>query len=213
MCASKDRNDRVATASHDVGDAAGVAGGSEKRGVNAEKGTQRRWYVAVVTHNSEKRVAERLATLGYESFVASQQVRRVWKNGRKSTIDKVVIPSKVFVRCTEAERREIVRFPFINRFLTDRALSGDTSTSRLAIIPPVQIDRLRFMLGQSDVPVEITAIPYRLGDRVTVVRGSLKGLEGEIIRINDGHTELAVRVDVLGCARITIDSADVTPIN
>ncbi len=206
---------KAAGSKEDSAEKGAKAAGSKEDG--AEKGVSaaslpRRWYVAVVSHNSEKKVAERLAGLGQESWVASQKVRRIWRNGRKATVDRVVIPSKVFVKCTEPERREIVKLPFISRFLSDRALSGSSITaSRLAVIPQEQIDRLRFMLGQSDVPVEITAAPYRPGDRITVVRGSLKGLRGEVVRTADGKTELAVRLDMLGCARLIIDSSDVVP--
>lgn len=210
MCASTAGNDSVATVPMGVGDAVGVSeihNSAQSDHVSAP--LIRRWYVAIVNHNTEKKVAERLSASGREVWVASQQVRRIWKNGRKAMVDRIVIPSKVFVKCTESERRELVKLPYINRFLSDRALSGVSGTARLAIIPQDQIDRLRFMLGQSDIPVEISAVPYRPGDRITVIRGSLKGLQGEIVRVSEGKTELAVQIDMLGCARVTIDSSDV----
>lgn len=210
MCASTAGNDSVATVPVGVGDAVGVSGiHNSAQSDHVSAPLIRRWYVAIVNHNTEKKVAERLSTAGREVWVASQQVRRIWKNGRKAMVDRIVIPSKVFVKCTESERRELVKLPYINRFLSDRALSGVSGTARLAIIPQDQIDRLRFMLGQSDIPVEISAAPYKPGDRITVIRGSLKGLQGEIVRVSEGKTELAVQIDMLGCARVTIDSVDV----
>lgn len=210
MCAVTAGKDSVATVPIGVGDAVGVSGTRLSAASDHVSGPlPRRWYVAIVNHNTEKKVAERLSGAGHEAWVASQQVRRIWKNGRKAMVDRIVIPSKVFVKCTESERREVVKLSYIKRFLSDRALSGVSGTAKLATIPQDQIDRLRFMLGQSDIPVDISSECYKPGDRIKVVRGSLRGLRGEIVRVAEGKTELAVQIDLLGCARVTIDSVDV----
>ena len=53
------------------------------------------WYVAIVNNNSERSVAERLKDRGmegaYESYVPIQREKRVWKNGRKKEIDRVLL--------------------------------------------------------------------------------------------------------------------------
>ncbi|MDE6391230.1 MAG: transcriptional regulator, partial [Duncaniella sp.] len=82
-------------------------------------------------------------------------------------------------------------------------------TKPIAVIPLRQIETLRFMLGQTDVPVSITDAPYKVHDKIVVVRGSLKGLEGEVVRCVDNKSELIVRIDILGCASITIDTLDI----
>lgn len=185
----------VATVPHGVGDAVGVE--------------PPRWYVAVVKSNTEKAVQERLERMGYEAYVAKQMVLRVWKNGRKAKVDKVVIPSFVFVKCTEKERKSIVALPFINRFLTNKAgTSADGLTKPLATIPQEQIDTLRFMLGQSDIPVAFVDTPFRKHDKVVVIRGNLKGLAGEILHATDGKSEVVVRIDILGSAKMTIDNVN-----
>lgn len=169
----------------------------------------RRWYVAIVGNNTEKSALERLERLHYEAYVAKQAVLRVWKNGRKAMVDRVVIPSMVFVKCTEKERREIVALPFINRFLTNKAASSAPGmTKPLAVIPQRQIDILRFMLGQSDVPVDFVDTPFRRHDRIKIVRGSLKGVEGEVLQVHDGKSEVIVRIEMLGSARMAIDSVN-----
>lgn len=139
--------------------------------------------------------------------MAKQSVVRVWNNGRRAIVDKVVIPSLVFIKCTEKERREIVSLPFINRFMTDRAAASG-QYRRLAVIPQRQIDTLRFMLGQSNIPISFTESPFKVSDRVKVIRGDLKGIEGEVIQAADGRSEVVVRIAHLGAARMTIDSVD-----
>lgn len=186
------------TATNDADGAVGVAG--------------RHWFVAVVNHNSEIRSAAKLREAGYTSYVASQKELRIWRNGRRKMVDRVVINSLVFIHCTEAERREVVNMPFIFRFLTDKA-AGATHTGRpVAIIPEKQMETLRFMLGQSDAPVEVTSHVYGKGDKVRVVRGNLRGVEGIVVTDNEGHSELIVNLDILGNARCRISTVDLEPI-
>ena len=189
----------VTTVRPDAGGAVGVA--------------SRQWFVAIVKNNTEKSAEERLARLGHETYVARQQVLRVWKNGRKAKVDKVLIPAMVFVKCTEAERKEIVTLPFISRFMTNKAAaSAESPTKPLAVIPQEQIDTLKFMLGQSDIPVTMVAAPYKVCDRVVVVRGNLRGLEGEVVQTAEGKSDLIIRVDLLGCAQVTINAIDLEPL-
>lgn len=172
----------------------------------------RKWFVAIVKNNTEKSAQERLAKSGHETYVATQKVVRIWKNGRKAKVDKVLLPSMVFVKCTEAERKEIVTLPFISRFMTNKAgAAKDGMAKPLAVIPQEQIDTLQFMLGQSDIPVTFVDAPYRPHDRVVVVRGNLRGMEGEVVKTSDGKSELIIRVDILGCAQVIINAIDVEP--
>ena len=186
----------VASAQPCVDDAVGVSGG------------ERRWYVAIVRNRSERKVREQLERQGVTCYLPTQDEVRVWADGRRVRQQRVVIPATIFIRCTEPERRRLVTLPYINRFLTNRAgATVNGATRPLATIPDAQIATLRFMLGHSDTPVTITS-DYSPGDRVRVIRGDLRGLEGEVIH-SPGQSELVVRLDILGCARVAIDPIDV----
>lgn len=185
-----------AAATMGVGDAVGVP--------------KKRWYVAIVKNNTEKSCCEKLDKLGYSSYLPIQKEFRVWKNGKRAIIHRVVLPSIIFIYCTEKERKEVVNLYFISRFMTDKA--GQTSnfnTKPLAIIPDSQIRTLQFMLGQSDKPVTITPRPFKRGDKVKVIRGTLKGLEGEVMDLSHDMTELIVGLDFFGCARLTTETMNV----
>lgn len=188
----------VTTGPSGVGDAVGMG--------------NRHWFVAIVKNNTEKISHERLTSSGYESFIATQTLYRIWKNGKRAKINHVVLPTFVFVKCTEKERMQVVTLPYIRRFMTNKAATSSALSKPLAIIPDTQIETLRFMLGQSDTPVTITDRPYRKGDRVRVSRGKLVGLEGEVFESTEGRKELIVRIDILGCAQVAINPIDVEPI-
>lgn len=193
---AKNETNSVVTVSSGVGSAVGVA--------------KSNWFVAVVKNNTEKAVLDRLLKLGYECYVPIQKEMRIWRNGKRAMIDRVVIPSLVFIRCTETVRREVVSLPFIIRFLTNRAGSSPEGLSKpLAIIPDSQIKNLQFMVGNSDTPVAFAPYIYKQGDKIRVIRGNLKGLEGEVRVIDDRHSELSVVIGLLGSAKLTIDTVDV----
>jgi len=193
---AKNETNSVVTVPSGVGSAVGVA--------------KSNWFVAVVKNNTEKAVMERMLKLGYECYVPIQKEIRIWRNGKRAIVDRVVIPSLVFIHCTEAVRRDVVSLPFIIRFLTNRAGSSPEGLNKpLAIIPDGQIRTLQFIVGNSDTPVTFTPCIYRQGDKIRVIRGNLKGLEGEVQVVDDRHSELSVVIGLLGSAKLTIDTVDV----
>jgi len=172
--------------------------------------SEAKWFVAIVNNRSEKANAERLSKMGVESYVPTQLVHRVWKNGKKAKVNKVAIPAVIFVRCTETERKELVKLPFIFRFMVNKA---GAANGVLAVVPDKEIDKLKFMLGQSDVPVTITNHIYKKGDKVRVIRGSLAGLEGEVFETSTGRSEVIVALEFFGCASLKIDTVNLEFIN
>ena len=200
-------NDNLATANNDAGDAVGVS-------------QPFRWYVAIVSNNTEKVCAEKIAALGYDTYVPTQKELRRWKNGRRKIIDRIVIPAAVFVRCTEADRRHhVVNLPFVKRFMVNRAAATNQyGWHPVAIVSDREIEKLRFILYNSDAAITIEPLPLRLGDKVRVVRGKLLGLEGNIVRCEShdsadaANLDIVVQLDILGCARMNISPTDLEKI-
>lgn len=173
---------------------------------------KKNWYVAIVNSRHEKTVGDKLQKINVESYVATQKEMRVWKNGRRKLIDRVVISGVVFVHCTEMERRNIVKLPYINRFMVNRTADSGTLNRPVAVINDSEIARLKFMLGQTEHPVEILPTAFRVKDNVRVIRGSLRGLEGEIRENSDGTHTLVVSLSLLGGATVFIEPQDVEKI-
>ena len=167
------------------------------------------WFVAVVRHNSELKVAEQLRNQGLEAYVATQPRLRIYASGRKKWVSQLIISSKVFVRCTEKQRLQVVHNPFVYRLLTNRSGDNVNGHRPVAVIPDKEIETLRFMLGQSDYPVDFQETPLNPGDSVKVIRGSLRGLEGKVIETSPTHKTFVIQLDLLGCAKLTLPSSDV----
>ncbi|MDE6340911.1 MAG: UpxY family transcription antiterminator [Muribaculaceae bacterium] len=177
---------------------------------NAVGVPERKWFVAIVNSRHEKVVAERLKEINVENYVAIQKEPRLWRNGKRKIVDRVVIPSTVFVKCTEYERRKIiVNLPYINRFMVNRTAYTGGLNKPVAVIGEAEMQTLQFMLGHAEHPVGFIPTVFKVNDNVRVVRGRLRGLEGEIISNPDGSHNLVVGLPLLGGATVFIDPSDV----
>jgi ribosomal protein L24 len=69
------------------------------------------------------------------------------------------------------------------------------------------------MLYNSDTPVTIEPVPLKSGDKVRVIRGKLSGLEGLVHSYAEGDVYICVSLNLLGCAKVSIRTTDIHPIN
>ena len=165
----------------------------------------KRWVAALVQMCMEKKVGERLTKLGIENYVPTQTEIRQWSD-RKKKVERVVIPMVVFVHTDEKTERSLRMHSFIRKILT---YPGQTNA---AVIPDDQIDRLKFMLRQSDSPVEMMEQRLQVGDKVQIVRGALQGLEGELYK-NVDKSMVAIHIEALGYACVSVSVEDIEIIN
>lgn len=154
------------------------------------------WLVAYVQNNREKKIYERLTSLGIESFLPIQEEIHQWCDRRKK-VQKVIIPMCIFVRVTDPERLDVLHLPSVNRFMV---LRGE---NKPATIPDSQMERFKFMLDYSEQTVEMCYEHLQSGERVRVIKGPLTGLEGELVTV-DGKSKVAVRIDILGTALVEV---------
>jgi transcriptional antiterminator RfaH len=151
-----------------------------------KKNTEPKWY-AVYTHpRAEKQVAERLEEAGVEFFLPLQKTYRIWSD-RKKLVERPLLSSYVFVKVKPTIFHKVYQVQGVVRFVSFEG--------RPASIPQNQIDNLRLLIN-SDAEIEVSSEKLAQGDNVEVMRGSLVGLTGELIKI--GRTKrVVVRIDRL----------------
>lgn len=154
----------------------------------------KKWLVAYVRLHHEKKTAERLTAMNIENFLPVQEEIRQWTY-RKKKIKRVVIPMMIFVHVDAAERSQVLTLSAISRYMV---LHGEHTP---AVIPDEQMERFKFMLDYSDEAVEMCTAPLAPGELIRVVKGPLKGLEGELVEV-DGKAKVVVKLDLLGCAGV-----------
>ena len=164
-----------------------------------------RWYVAYVGTRAEKAVRNRLISLGYEAYAATQWEIHVWQNGRKKKVERPVITQYVFIRLTERQRAVVMTMPEIHYFLVNKAGAVNEYGRHLpAVIPDSQMQMLQRMLGQSESAVRFATSGFAIGDTVRIL-GWGDNLQGHVVRISgDRSRYIGIRLDQLGCAYMEI---------
>jgi len=143
--------------------------------------------------------------------VPIQKEEHLWGNGVTKTIDRVLMAAIIFVYCSESERKEVVKMPFINRFMVDYTQLKD-GKHPIAKIPKREMDNFRELLAKLDEPITIEPLPLHVGDPVKVIKGNLTGIEGKILQQRSGESFLIVSISLLGCAKLEIPVENVIKI-
>lgn len=163
------------------------------------------WYVAFTRSNAEKSVASALQAAGFDTYLAVREELHQWSD-RKKKVSVRLIPRTVFVRTEAPALRSVLSVPGICGML--KAPGQSTA----AVIPDTEMQRFMFMIGNSDVPVTISAPSIRKGEKVTVVRGSLRGMEGYAASDSEGMRRLTIHIDNLCCASVSLPLTDLAPV-
>ena len=147
------------------------------------------WFVVITRWGQWKKIAERLAALGIRHFIPSSY----------NTL--------VFFRTDKERALNLVNAGEVKgRFIVDH------STRSILEVPEKQMDAfIKVVTEYPDTPVT-NDFPITKGTRVRVVRGPLKGIEGEVEETPNG-VQLIVSIQSLICTRITIGRGDVVAID
>lgn len=163
------------------------------------------WHAVFTASRAEKKVRERLEEQGIECYLPVQTVVRQWTY-RKSRVEVPVIAGMIFVRVTRQGQVEVLQTKGVVTFLRLKGVPG------VAVIPDKEMKEFRFLLDFSEEAVEVVNDKITKGDWVQVVKGPLKGLEGELVKFR-GMTKIAVRLEMLGCALVDIPASFVEKLN
>ena len=162
----------------------------------------KRWIAVLVQMCTEKKVGERLTKLGIENYVPTQMEIHQWSD-RKKKIERVVMPMVVFLHTDEHTEKQIRNYSYIYKVLS---YPGHKNA---AVIPDQQIEQLKFMLHHADTEVNVTDSLLKVGDEVEVIRGSLKGLKGNICYIEENKPMIGVYMNLLGYVCVMINKNDI----
>lgn len=160
------------------------------------------WIAAYTRSRSEKKAAKELVNKGINVYLPTQIQLRNWSD-RKKTIEVVIIPMVLFAYVSDGEIDIIRRNNLIIKLLTF------PGSREVAHIPSGQIDKLKYILGQSDIPVDYDPNIIKVNDSVRVTRGKLMGLCGEVKSCSESHYELIIQLDLFGGAKLKIPKTDI----
>jgi len=153
-----------------------------------------RWYAVYTAPRAEKKVSERFAQEGIEHYLPLQTVKRRWSDRVKEVIVPVV-NGYIFVH--------ICQIDFIKVTHVYGALAFVREGGQPVAIPESQLERLRFMVENSDEPVECSQESFEHGESIIITKGPLEGMIGELVEIKGKH-KVVIRLERFGCAITTV---------
>src|ERR1039458_737854 len=164
--------------------------GTEVQGL----GVARHWHALYTRHQHEKSVAQALSNKDHEVFLPLVRAAHRWQD-RTKQLWLPLFPCYVFIRGGFDRRVQILSTPGM--------ISVVAWAGRPAIIPPLQIDTVRQMIEST---LQVAPYPFlQCGDRVTVVAGPLRGIEGILVRKRNMF-RLVVSMEMLGrSAAVEVD--------
>ena len=147
------------------------------------------WLVVWTRSNCERLVDEQLTSKSFETFLPMTKAWRT-RAGDRHQIEVPMFPSYLFVRCLRDKHSYIeVRKA---RGLV-QVLGG--SWDHPAVVPDQEIDAIQKLTG---LALETFTTPFlRQGQRVRVIYGPLKGVEGTLMRSNARTGLLVLSIELL----------------
>ncbi|MDR0844283.1 MAG: UpxY family transcription antiterminator [Tannerella sp.] len=143
--------------------------------------TTKNWYVLYVSPRSEKKVKERLETMGVECYLPLHSSPSVWSD-RVKMVDKPLFTSYIFVCCKEPELYPLIYVYGIIRIIY--------FCDKPAVIRQWEIDAIHDFLEQA------MHRSLCVGDEVEILSGAMKRVSGKVQRIKKKY--LVLYIEQLG---------------
>jgi transcription antitermination factor NusG len=157
-------------------------------GVFMESGIEnKKWHVVYSRSRAEKKVLIELQFQGIEAYLPLQRKLRQWSD-RKKWIEVPLISGYIFVFITRKEYDKVLQ---TNGVVTYVRFEG-----KAAVIPDEQIEYIKKMLSQPEIPVDVYTQLINPGDKVEVTVGPLIGLKGTLVSFR-GKKRVAVQIQQL----------------
>lgn len=159
-----------------------------------------RWYVLFVRSNQERIVACHLQSRDVEHYLPCYSSVRQWKD-RRVSLEVPLFPGYVFVHMRLVDRLKALSIPNVV------SLVGPPNEP--SAILEEEIGRVKLGVAHGNAQPH----PYlKEGDRMTITSGVMEGMEGVLLRRQNG-SRMVVALDSIGKAFVVeVDSALLVPV-
>lgn len=165
---------------------------------HAASNQEERWYAAYTCANHEKRVAAQLQARSIEHLLPLYSSMRRWKD-RRVLVEFPLFPGYVFVRHALCDRFRVLQIPSLVRLVGFGGQPHALAEGEIALLRSSLSSTMRFAPHPN----------LRVGTRVRIVRGPLRGTEGILLR-RKNELRVVLSIDVIACcASVEVDSADI----
>jgi transcription antitermination factor NusG len=158
------------------------------------------WFALRVRSGREPRVADHLASKGYELFLPLYSCHRRWSD-RMKKVDLPLFPGYLFCRFNPYNRLPILKTPWLLQIV------GFTNNPS-----PVKDEEIRSIRTIVASGATVEPFPFlNIGEKVRIESGPLAGLVGIVAQFK-GKQKLVLSISLLQrSVAVEIDSTRVTP--
>ena len=137
----------------------------------------KKWYAIYTRPRWEKKLAAGLEEKGIDNYLPLVKTLKIWSD-RKKWVQEPLFKSYIFVHLSDRE--------YISALQTPGAVKYVSFENKAVSIPPKQIEAVKAFVQSGED--HLTDMPdMKIGARVLIDRGSLKGLEGTLIEYQQKH--------------------------
>lgn len=159
------------------------------------------WYGLRVSSQHERKLVELLKSKEIEAFVPVRQEKHRWSD-RMKKIDQVLTPQIIFVRNSMANKNAV----FVTRDVKSYVYApGENKPS------PIPDAKMEDFIRLIDANYDFKMTLPLLGDDVMVLDGPLKGLVGQLVKI-DGDQQLIIKLNDAFGAAVKVDPLSVNKV-
>jgi len=142
------------------------------------------WHVIYTRPRWEKKLRDLLSQKNIETFLPMYKTIRQWSD-RKKKVELPLFSSYLFVKISQEQYFEVLNTPGSVKYVYFEG--------KAAVISDNQVESIKQLLD-TGVSFEIVNHILPLGTKVTVTKGALQGLQGEIIEYK-GSWRACIRID------------------
>ena len=145
-----------------------------------------RWFAIRTSPRWELRANSELSLRGLETYLPLCHLKHKWSD-RIKIIDRPLFPGYLFGRFRLNDRVRVLQAPGVKQIIG----IGNTP----APIADSEIHNLRTLISAKSL---LVPWPYlRAGQRIRIDRGPLAGVEGFVVRAEEGALRIVISVDLL----------------
>jgi len=167
--------------------------------MNAINAMNANWYPLYTRSRHEKFVESALIEKGIESFTPTVVLRKRWSD-RIKFIEQPLFKSYCFAKFSLEDKITVVSQPGVANIVHFK--------NQYIPIQDSVIDSLRILIKSK---VKIDPHPYlKIGDKIAVKEGPLKGVEGYIIEKRNKNVTLVISIEAIASSiKCVVDAADI----
>ncbi|NQT27566.1 UpxY family transcription antiterminator [candidate division KSB1 bacterium] len=159
---------------------------------------QKQWFALYTRPRHEKRVVEEVQEKGIEAYLPLTSVLRQWSD-RKKWVDEPLFRGYVFIHGDVSERYHSVQTNGVVRVVQFQG--------KPARVRDEEIDRIKRILREVE-SIEVCDT-MAVGDWVSIMRGPLTGIQGQLFEIQGSHRLVVTLSSINQGLRFSVDRSDV----